>query len=853
GATAIPGQDCVKGCTNNAASADTCNLNCDCKKAFDTCGSDFDPACNMVPDTIYTCPAGVGVPVAGVDCTYGCLDNGFYAADTCKPIPPYCTCKKTSDTCGSTFDASCKLVATKLYTCTAAGAVPAPGADCTNGCVANGVSASDTCQPIPPDCSCRNVFDTCGSVFDPACNMVKTKLYTCTAAGAAPTPSTDCVAGCADNGATAADTCKPDCSCKKASDTCGSTFDLACNLAKTKLYTCTAAGAVPTPGADCANGCTDNGATAADSCKPDCKCKDEFDTCGSALDPACQKDNKTLYSCSGAGADPVSTQICDGICVQVAGKNDECRCMCTDDGSVCGSAFAATCNLPPNTLYKCTKGNEPVIDKACNPGTCSVNVVKGICSENVDKGTCSVNVIKGTCPANVVLGSLTPFDTGDFQAEALTDFCIDQCACKEAGVTMCADAFPPRCNYKNGTLMNCAAINAVPTVNQNCTNGCIVQPGADVCRPDPCACQNAGDTCSSGFPANCSYDANTLYTCTGKDVIPQKKKTCQSNEICTVVAGGDDFCGKNDNCKCVGTGTICGSDFPPNCNKITTSVYTCPAGTETPCPNGCANGVCVTDCFCKVDGNVCGSSFPPKCNLQPNAVYKCVKAQAPLLDSHCGLQACVASACQDPCLCKSGNKVCASTFPPSCRLSNTSLYTCTAAGAIPSNPKNCTAGCELTRPDNRCQSPCAQPAKDAASAINNVVQTLTGVLGKSSADNVSTVELPVLIKLFTDLSTNLTKAADDEAALFAISYSVNMTANAGFMILRSGLFWNFFQNATRDALVPVNTTQQAQMVALLNTLISCTGSTAKDCSAINALYKEFVRVATPVIAAYTTP
>ncbi|KAG0044733.1 hypothetical protein BGZ83_009991, partial [Gryganskiella cystojenkinii] len=612
-------------------------------------------------------------------------------------------------------------------------------------------------------------------------------------------------------------TVPPDCKCKKAYDTCGSTFDDACNLVKTKLYTCAAAGDVPTPGKDCAAGCTDNGPNAADTCKPDCKCKDAYDTCGSVFDPVCNKDNKTLYTCTGAGTDPVLKKACDGICVHIDGKNDECRCVCTDDGSVCGSAFVATCNLAPNTLYKCTNGKEPVIDKPCDPGTCSANVIKGASVSS---------------------------DTNDFQALALTDFCIDQCNCKEAGVPICADAFPAVCNYKNGTLMNCAAVNAVPTVNKTCTNGCIVQPGPDVCRPDPCACQKAGDTCSSSFPANCSYDANTLYSCTGKDAIPQKKIKCESNEVCTPVAGGDDFCGKNDNCNCVGSGTVCGSDFPPNCNKTASSVYTCPAGTETPCPNGCANGVCIPDCLCKVDGNVCGSSFPPNCNLQPNAVYKCTNGQAPKLDSDCEMLLFDDAFMQ----------ACGSTFPANCSLTPTALYTCTAAGAKPSDPKNCTAGCLLTRPDNSCASPCVQPAKDAASALNTVVQTLTTVLQKATADNTATVELPVFIKLFTDLSTNLTTAAaGPEDALVAISYSVNMTANAGFMILRSGLYWNVFQNATRDGLVPVNTTQKAQVLTLLNALIACTGSTTKDCSALNALYKEFVRVATPVIAAYTTP
>ncbi|KAG0023832.1 hypothetical protein BGZ81_007911, partial [Podila clonocystis] len=608
-------------------------------------------------------------------------------------------------------------------------------------------------------CKCKKAYDTCGSAFDPACNLTATKLYTCTAAGAAPTGGTDCANGCTVNAITAADTCNttpPDCKCKKAYDTCGSAFDPACNLTATKLYTCTAAGAAPTGGTNCTNGCTVNAITAADTCKPtppDCKCKEAFLTCGSAFDPLCQKDNNTLYTCSAVGADPVLKQACNGACVPVVGKDDECLC-----------------------------------------------------------------------------------------------------GCKEGNTTVCADTFPPECKFTNGTLLTCSAINAVPTVLQNCTVGCLVQTGPDICKPDPCACQKAGDSCSSSFPANCSYEANTLYTCTGKDATPVKKAPCLSTEICTIVAGGNDFCATNPTCACVGNGTLCGSDFPPNCTKTPSSVYTCPAGTETPCPNGCANGVCKdAGCLCTVDGNVCGSTFAKDCNLQPNAIYKCVKGQPPQLDSNCGSKACVGGACQDPCLCKGSNKVCGSTFPPSCNFTSTALYTCTAAGATPSAPKNCTAGCELTQPDNRCANPCVQQAKDATAAINTVVQSLTTILGQTGADNVSSSELPVFIKLFTDLATNLTSATNDEVALTAIAYSARYTANATFLILQSALNQSLFQNATRDLLLPVNATQRNQVITLLTALVTCTNSTTKDCTALNQLFQSFVVVANKVLSAYTTP
>ncbi|KAG0269446.1 hypothetical protein BGZ96_006503, partial [Linnemannia gamsii] len=75
-------------------------------------------------------------------------------------------------------------------------------------------------------------------------------------------------------------------------------------------------------------------------------------------------------------------------------------CICKDDGSHCGSTFVDTCNLQKNALYKCKNGVVPSMDKDCGTGTCSANVVKGI---------------------------------AEFRATA-DDKCIDQCACKEAGV-----------------------------------------------------------------------------------------------------------------------------------------------------------------------------------------------------------------------------------------------------------------------------------------------------------------------------------------------------------------------------------------------------------------------------------
>ncbi|KAF9425160.1 hypothetical protein BGZ94_007784 [Podila epigama] len=676
GVVPVPSVDCALGCVDRGAiSHDICKVDCTCKKAFDTCGTSFDPSCGVSPIHIYKCSSEGAVPVPDRKCDYGCSDKGKTAHDSCNDAPIDCSCKKPFDTCGSTFDPACGFVAKKIYKCPTAGAEPVPDVDCALGCTDNGATAHDTCKA---DCSCKKAFDTCGSAFDATCGLSPTKLYKCSAAGAVPVPGADCLNGCTENGATAHDTCNaipPDCTCKKGFDTCGSTFDPACRLEANKLYTCTSSGATPVPGVDCALGCVDNGATQADTCKIDCTCKDNFDTCGSAFNPACLKDPKTVYTCNGNGTEPVQKEVCQQICVEVLAADDECRCACTDDGTVCGSAFDPICKLEPNILYRCTNGSEPLFNEDCDPGICSANVVNG----------------------TAILSA-----SGYFQAQALTDYCINQCACKEAGVPICSDAFPPECGFKNGTLFDCTGINVAPVVKKECTNGCIVQPGPDECRFDPCACRKTGDACGSSFPANCSYEFNTVYTCSGVDELPQKKNACESTEVCIIVEGGNDFCGKNEQCQCVGTGPVCAHEYPPDCQKAASTSFSCPENTAVPCPNGCAKGQCQTDCLCKQDGNICGSSFAPQCNLLPNAVYKCTNGQAPVLDGDCGMQACVESKCQDPCLCQNGHKACGTTFPDSCGFSKTALYTCTASGATPSLPEECVSSCELTVPDNRC-------------------------------------------------------------------------------------------------------------------------------------------------------
>lgn len=166
---------------------------------------------------------------------------------------------------------------------------------------------------------------------------------------------------------------------------------------------CGEAGDVPAVAENCTLSCTKQ--PGADICTFDpCACTKAGDTCGSAFPETCNYEKDSQYSCSGNKALPVKKAPCptSNVCL-VTTTGSVCTppdCICKDDGSHCGSTFAASCNLIKNTLYKCTNGQIPTMVKDCGTGTCSANVVVG---------------------------------TAAFSAMA-DDKCLDLCACKEANV-----------------------------------------------------------------------------------------------------------------------------------------------------------------------------------------------------------------------------------------------------------------------------------------------------------------------------------------------------------------------------------------------------------------------------------
>ncbi|KAF9936164.1 hypothetical protein BGZ70_006817, partial [Mortierella alpina] len=101
--------------------------------------------------------------------------------------------------------------------------------------------------------------------------------------------------------------------------------------------------------------------------------------------------------------------------------------------------------------------------------------------------------------------------------------------------------------------------------------------------------------------------------------------------------------------------------------------------------------------------------------------------------------------------------VCGSAFPESCGLDKSSIYTCSGVETMPSDPINCTLGCELSSPDNRCMVDRSADIKDLTSVIDTIIGTMNNNL---RANNLTLVAFPPLVSLLNEVEANLTRAKD---------------------------------------------------------------------------------------------
>ncbi|KAG0071862.1 hypothetical protein BGZ90_012103, partial [Linnemannia elongata] len=629
----------------SAAADDTCINQCACKEAgVPICASTFDPICHYDSKALMDCANTGDIPTVKETCTLSCTEQP--GPDECKSDP--CACTKVGDACGSTLPSNCGYEKDSVYTCSAIKALPVKKSACESGKACLETPAGPTCTPS--DCICNDDGSHCGSTFIDACNLQKNSLYKCTNGGlpalakdcGAGTCSANVVKGTAEFRATADDKCLDQCACKEANvPICASAFDSVCNYKEKDLMACGQAGDVPTVTETCTLSCTKQ--PGPDVCTHDpCACTMAGDTCGKTFPDTCGYDMNARYSCAGERKLPVKKDTCPtgNVCVKTGTLDPVCTspdCICKDNDSHCGSRYPVICALKSETLYKCTLNALPVPVRDCAPGVCSANIVVG---------------------------------TAVFTAMAASDICVDQCACKVAGVPVCANTFSASCNYNNKALFTCAKVGDVPTVQEMCTKSCTAQPGPDVCSFDPCACTKAGDVCGNSLDPTCGYEKTSVYTCGGNKMLPTKKDSCPSGNICLETSSG------------------------PTC---------------TP-----------PDCVCKDDGSHCGSTFIPACKLVSNTLYSCTNGALPSSAKDCNPGTCSANVvaglavfkamaddtCIDQCACKEANvPICASTFDPICNYGNKSLMACGNVGDVPTIKDACTLSCtKQPGPDSGCES-----------------------------------------------------------------------------------------------------------------------------------------------------
>lgn len=158
------------------------------------------------------------------------------------------------------------------------------------------------------------------------------------------------------------------CECAKAGDTCGQAYPPTVAMWPTP---CTSA----RPRASCKSRATLARAIkyARLFCGSDfygtiilCECKGAGKTCSDQHPPSCNFAKDTVVTCPGLTQTPCPDGCVDGEC--------KTGCKCTETGLKCGSSFATKCNFVPNSMYKCTKDGDPILDhargnKACTKGT----------------------------------------------------------------------------------------------------------------------------------------------------------------------------------------------------------------------------------------------------------------------------------------------------------------------------------------------------------------------------------------------------------------------------------------------------------------------------------------------------
>ncbi|KAF9910654.1 hypothetical protein EC991_005960 [Linnemannia zychae] len=430
----------------------------------------------------------------------------------------------------------------------------------------------------------------------------------------------------------------------------------------------------------------------------------------------------------------------------------------------------------------------------------------------------------------------------------------DPCKCKEKK-DVCGSTFPAECKRDPDTVYTCSGKDAEPVAGDKCKPGeCLSGSPNDNCKPPPppdCNCRDDTDICGSQYDDSCKLDKDTLYKCTGGNgTKPVEGDKCKAGE-CEVNPTGSDKC-KEDPCKCKDKIDVCGSTFPAECKRDPDTVYTCSAKDADPVAGDkCKTGECIDSasgaqckedpCKCKDKIDVCGSTFPAECKRDPDTVYTCsAKDAEPVAGDKCNAGECTdapTGAKCDPCKCKGTTQVCGSTFDDSCKFEKTALFSCNATGAAPTQLTNCTLGCELTSPDNKCKD-CETQVKNATNALESVTQLLETAIktGGSTA-----VVAAVLAKNVEKLKLDLPLAAADAVGLGAIAGPGKQLVGFASDLLDK------LANGTGDATTTLLISTLRTLVPTLGAVEECAGGNTTDCDSIVQLYKDIKSTALDTI------
>ncbi|KAF9571045.1 hypothetical protein EC968_001079 [Mortierella alpina] len=205
------------------------------------------------------------------------------------------------------------------------------------------------------------------------------------------------------------------------------------------------------------------------------------------------------------------------------------------------------------------------------------------------------------------------------------------------------------------------------------------------------------------------------------------------------------------------------------------------------------------DCSCAGNGTVCSDKFPATCN-------------------------------------KPANSVCGSSFPESCGLQKTALYTCTGVSSTPSAPTNCTTGCDMTTLDNQCTVDHSAELKDFTGLTDNIVELMKRNL---NTNNLTLVAFPPFVSLLNDVKTSIAQATNSkelQSVLRSVSNTIG-SATRVFLDVKPPL------ESTIPSLNALSVISNGTLSHLIQSICECGGSNASDGVGAMGLYRNFVATA----------